>query len=256
MSVKNGAILGGTGTVGAVTTTGGTVSPGDSPGILNVQGNFTLDPTSTFVAELNGSTPGTDFDQLNVTGVVNLNGSAGYPPSLGFSPPGGESFSIIRSTAPIVGTFQGLAEGHTLFIDGQPFKISYAGGTGHNVVLSVIGPVLHPQIISSDNTTFTAGVAGTFTATSIGGPTPAVSETGALPAGVTFVDNGDGSATLAGRPAAGDRRHLSTDDHRLRMGETPNATQSFTLTVHEAPAITSTTATAFASGYRLAIVQS
>ncbi len=42
--VHNGATLGGTGTVGPVTTTGGTVSPGSSPGILNVQGNVTLDP--------------------------------------------------------------------------------------------------------------------------------------------------------------------------------------------------------------------
>ena len=30
-----------------------------------------------------------------------------------------------------------------------------------------------------------------------------MSETGALPDGVTFVDNGDGTATLAGTPAAG-----------------------------------------------------
>ena len=31
----------------------------------------------------------------------------------------------------------------------------------------------------------------------------AITETGALPSGVTFTDNGDGTATLAGTPAAG-----------------------------------------------------
>ena len=44
---------------------------------------------------------------------------------------------------------------------------------------------------------------GTFTVTSTGYPTAALSETGSLPAGVTFTDNGDGTATLAGTPAAG-----------------------------------------------------
>ena len=36
-----------------------------------------------------------------------------------------------------------------------------------------------------------------------GAPTPALSETGALPAGVRFADNGDGSASIAGTPAPG-----------------------------------------------------
>ena len=60
-----------------------------------------------------------------------------------------------------------------------------------------------PAITSADSTTFTTGTAGTFTVTTTGFPTPALTETGALPTGVTFVDNGDGTATLAGTPAAG-----------------------------------------------------
>src|SRR5262249_36631759 len=60
-----------------------------------------------------------------------------------------------------------------------------------------------PAITSAASTTFTAGSAGTFTATSTGIPTPVLSETGALPSSVTFADNGDGTATLAGTPAAG-----------------------------------------------------
>ena len=57
-----------------------------------------------------------------------------------------------------------------------------------------------PAITSADSTTFTTGTSGTFTVTTTGFPTPALSETGALPTGVTFVDNGDGTATLAGTP--------------------------------------------------------
>lgn len=55
-----------------------------------------------------------------------------------------------------------------------------------------------PTITSANNTTFTVGVAGTFTVTTTGNPNPALSETGTLPSGVTFVDKGNGTATLSG----------------------------------------------------------
>ena len=57
-----------------------------------------------------------------------------------------------------------------------------------------------PAITSANSATFTEGSAGTFTVTSTGLPTATLSETGALPTGVTFTDNGDGTATLAGTP--------------------------------------------------------
>ena len=87
--------------------------------------------------------------------------------------------------------------------------------------------------------------------TTTGFPTPALSETGALPTGVTFVDNGDGTATLAGTPAAG-----TGGTYPLTItaanGVLPDATQSFTLTVAaaEAPAITSADSTTFTTGTR------
>ena len=75
--------------------------------------------------------------------------------------------------------------------------------------------------------------AGTFTVTTTGFPARA-SETGALPAGVTFVDNRDGTATLAGTPAAG-----SGGTYALTItatnGVAPDATQTFTLTVNPGP---------------------
>ena len=57
-----------------------------------------------------------------------------------------------------------------------------------------------PAITSADSTTFTAGTSGTFTVTTTGFPTAALTETGALPSGVTFVDNSDGTATLVRQP--------------------------------------------------------
>jgi len=110
VGVQRYGTLSGTGTVGPITTTNGTISPGDSPtvtGILSAEGNVTLDAGSTFNVALNGSTAGTVYDQLNATGSVNLGGST-LTGSLGFTPAAGETFTIIKSTAPIVGTFAGL----------------------------------------------------------------------------------------------------------------------------------------------------
>src|SRR5262249_57383948 len=57
-----------------------------------------------------------------------------------------------------------------------------------------------PAITSANNTTFTVGAAGSFTVTASGSPTPTLSETGALPNGVTFTA---ATGVLSGTPATG-----------------------------------------------------
>ena len=56
------------------------------------------------------------------------------------------------------------------------------------------------QVTDLGTYTFTAGTAGSFAVTTTGFPTPALSAAGPLPSGVTFTDNGNGTATLAGKP--------------------------------------------------------
>ena len=51
---------------------------------------------------------------------------------------------------------------------------------------------------------------------------------------MTFVDNGDGTATLAGTPAAGTGGTYALTITATN-GVAPDATQSFTLTVDQAP---------------------
>jgi len=63
----------------------------------------------------------------------------------------------------------------------------------------------HPApaaITSARSATFVVGQAGTFTVTTRGFPFPTLSETGVLPAGIIFVDNHNGTATLGGIPKA------------------------------------------------------
>lgn len=102
-------------------------------------------------------------------------------------------------------------------------------------------------ITSADNTTFTAGQAGTFTITTTGYPYPEISIDGDLPAGVTFADQDNGTATLSGTPAIGSGGSY-TITITASNGVTPQAEQTFTLTVNQAPVITSGLSKSFTVG--------
>jgi putative Ig domain-containing protein/Ig-like domain-containing protein len=90
-----------------------------------------------------------------------------------------------------------------------------------------------PTITSPNTATFVIdSEAVTFTVTATGSPTPALSEQGALPAGVTFTDNGNSTATLTGTPAAPGSYAFTIT---AANGVSPAATQLFTLVVNAAP---------------------
>ena len=118
---------------------------------------------------------------------------------------------------------------------------------GTHVALESFFSQQAPTITSADATTFTVGQAGSFTVTTTGFPIPSINESGALPSGVTFVDNGDGTGTLSGTPAAGTGGTYAIT-FTASNGVPPNAVQNFTLTVAQAPTITSANATTFTVG--------
>ena len=113
-------------------------------------------------------------------------------------------------------------------------------------------PPSFAAITSPSSTTFTVGSPGTFTVTTAGFPItspPTLTETGALPAGVSFTDNGDGTATLAGTPGTG-----TAGTYPLTFtaaNSVSSATQSFTLTV-AAPAVAAPTVTGLSPNSGLA----
>jgi len=80
----------------------------------------------------------------------------------------------------------------------------YVGAEGLFAVYGELGGTgTAPAITSASSTTFTVGTAGSFTVTTTGSPTPSLTESGTLPSGVTFTNNGNGTATLSGTPASG-----------------------------------------------------
>jgi autotransporter-associated beta strand protein len=142
-----GGHLTGTGSIGAVSGAGGgIITPGDNgqPGILKT-GNVTLGG-STLQMTFNSSTAGTGYSQLAVTGTVDVtNASLGV--ALHYTPGLGTVFTIINndSTNPqkpdaVIGTFAGLPEGAVLDINGVPLQVSYKGGDGNDVTLTVVLP--------------------------------------------------------------------------------------------------------------------
>lgn len=101
--------------------------------------------------------------------------------------------------------------------------------------VAVLAPVLPqpPAITSAAAAAFTAFTAGSFTVTATGRPAPSIRETGTLPPGLSFVDRGNGQATLAGTPGSGS---AGTYDIRLEAtnGFGPDATQAFSVSVGRA----------------------
>ena len=146
VTVAAGATLGGSGTTGgAVTVNGGILSPGNSPGVLTVA-SVTLN-FSTSLFEVNGTTRGTQYDGLDITGV---NGVAyGGPLSLSFGngssfadnttfdlfsftgTPSG-NFSSVTSTGYYAGTWTQAAGEWSLTTSEQ--KLTFTPSTGDLVI--------------------------------------------------------------------------------------------------------------------------
>lgn len=147
-TAQNTATLAGVATLtsGATVNSGGTLSPGASPGIINT-GNLLLAAGSTLSAEINGTTPGTQYDRVNVTGTVAL-GGATLALAVGFAPAPGDTFTIVDNDGAdaVTGTFAGLPEGASIVAAGATFVVSYVGGTGNDVVLAA--PVGVPALPS------------------------------------------------------------------------------------------------------------
>jgi autotransporter-associated beta strand protein len=155
VTVDSGATLGGTGTVGALTANGA-IAPGASPGCLTC-GNVTFGSSSSLGIELNGNTACSGYDRLNVVGTVNLTGAALPPVTVGFLPKQGDQFTIVAndSTDAVTGTFDSLAEGAVVTDSTGKFnfRVSYAGSSGNDVVLTMTNLSLTagPAVVWSGN---------------------------------------------------------------------------------------------------------
>lgn len=112
-----------------------------------------------------------------------------------------------------------------------------AGGDGYSAAVPVSQSITvdqSPAFTSATSAAFRVGTAGTFTVSASGFPVPAVTEHGALPAGVTFT-----AGKLSGTPASGSAGTYAITFTAVNAAG--SVIQDFTLTVDKAqvtPAVT------------------
>jgi chitinase len=92
-----GGVIGGTGTVAANVTNGGTTVPGGvvNTGIFTITGNDTQGNISAVNIRIAGRTAGTQFDQFNISGAISLNGTLAITAVGGFRPSTGDTFTVM-----------------------------------------------------------------------------------------------------------------------------------------------------------------
>src|ERR1019366_2844505 len=206
----NAGILSGTPTVLGTFLITFTASNGISP---NAVQSFTLTINQAPVITSASSTTFTE----GATGSFTVTATGSPTPSITESGalPGGVTFNagILGGTPTASGTF--------------PITFTASNGVLPNAVQNftlTVSPTQAPAITSASSTTFTEGVAGSFTVTATGSPTPSITESGALPGGVTFI-----AGILSGTPSASGTFPIT---FTASNGVSPNAVQNFTLTVN------------------------
>jgi autotransporter-associated beta strand protein len=122
---------------GSLTVNGGTFAPRGLPATGSA---LTLNASGAFQARINGTTAGTQYDQLTAGGSVNLSGPLDVVAGPGLG--AGTSFRILNKTSAgaITGTFAGRPEGSAFTDDGYTWIITYVGGDGNDVVLTLATP--------------------------------------------------------------------------------------------------------------------
>ncbi len=181
-----------------------------------------------------GGNTGLSGGGLGSSGVSGIGGSGGYPSSGGRAGGGGGGGYFGGGGGGGSATFAGGGGGGgSSFVEAGGTSVSYQlgvqPGNGY-VTLTYVVP-LAPTITSAPAASFTVGASGSFTVDATGTPTPTLSRGGpALPSGLTFVNNGNGTATLSGTPPSG-----SGGTYQFTItasnGVSPNITQTFVLTV-------------------------
>ncbi len=130
VDVQSGTVSG-AGTIGGnLTNASGSIAPGMSPGKLTVGGDFQQQAAGTLQIEIGGMTQGEQYDVLAVNGSATVNGTLEVSLIEGFSPPGGQEFTVLTSA---VLTDEGLtlagpsAEFFSLVVNGSDLVLRSAG---------------------------------------------------------------------------------------------------------------------------------
>lgn len=97
----------------------GTISPGQSPGILEINGSVDSLSAAELIIEIGGTTPGAEYDQLVLTGSFDAAGSLIIDLIDGFLPSPTDVFTIISAEGGISGNFAEIIDGSITTLNGE-----------------------------------------------------------------------------------------------------------------------------------------
>jgi hypothetical protein len=140
----------------------GNLSPGSSPGIFSIDGDYTQSAAGVLTIELGGAAPGVSHDQLVVSGTATLAGELRFVLLNGYVPSAADNLVILRA-ASIVGDFSsvsGLPPGMSFSIRGG-FQSAVSptvlvspplsgGGALPAVDATILMPPPEPNFLESD----------------------------------------------------------------------------------------------------------
>jgi len=191
-------------------------------------GNSTLAPSLGTVGAALITTTGLPVATAGVPYSASLTASGGTAP-LSWSVFGTLPIGLNLSTS-------GVITGSTIDAGVHAVTVEATDANGLSATATYLLIVDAPSAITSlAHAEFTKGVFGSFTPTATGYPEPTISMTGTLPAGITF-----SAGKFSGNPTTTGIFPITIT---ASNGVGTDATQSFTLTVGQAPTITSFTPT-------------
>ena len=232
INLAPGAMLDGTGSAPRLVADGGLFAPGaGAPGVFTVNGAVELNSATQFGVIIIG----TSFSQLvtserpTLGGAMLVSNVEDQPP-----PPQGMVATIVKnnSTQSVLGTFKNLPEGSVYTGSGVDFRISYIGGDGNDVTLTVLDSILADLRVTVSTSPEPVAPGGVFTYTIVvtnDGPSDATAVQLLAPVteGVAFVSAQPPADWACTVPPPG-----STGQLRCSRGTLPSGLSStFTLTV-------------------------
>jgi len=128
----------------------GVVSPGASPGFLDVSGDFEQTANGRLEIEIAGTQAGTEFDQLRVAGVAQLAGTLEVSLIDGYEPIVGQEFEVLAATS-VVGEFDAVSSSEGDFL---------ATYEPHRVLVTFLQAVDTPAIEETSPLAFRLAIAG------------------------------------------------------------------------------------------------
>jgi fibronectin type 3 domain-containing protein len=162
--VPAGSSLLGSGTINGNVSGTGFFSPGNSPGVMMINGDFTPAGTVNFEVNSAWTTAGTHFDQYVVSGAVDLSGATiTFTNNDDAAAPAANSLIklIDKTSDGATVASSSPAQGATVTIGSRSFRIFYNGGDGSDVVLVEAST---PMTVYVEDTTWNSLTPGTVIA--------------------------------------------------------------------------------------------